>query len=66
MSFPGFPMFEPSCLVVGLFAVGWLFWAWALVHCFGNREDPDRLAWLIVLCGAAPFAVPLYWWHKMR
>lgn len=66
MSFSVFPWFEPSCFVITLFAVAWLFWALALLHCFRDREDPDRLAWLVVLCGAAPFAVPLYWWFKMR
>lgn len=66
MSLSGFSLFEPPCFVVLLVGIAWVFWALALLHCFRNREDPDRLAWLIVLCGAAPIAVPLYWWHKMR
>lgn len=64
MHFPGLGL--PELLIVGfLLLVLPALWAWALVHCFQRRDDPDRLAWLVAL-GVVPWlAVPVYGWLKM-
>jgi hypothetical protein len=65
MNSPGLPL--PELLIVGFLLLALpTLWAWAVVHCFRRRDNPDRLAWLIILCIVPFLAVPVYFWLKMR